>query len=100
MSLLPSRAKSVILRKGDAFTVSGNSRVGLFRIVSFGRALLWATPSEADTYNKPIRLVTVPFDDTTTIGDSISWDGLTLVVKKVAKIRFRGETVARQLLVA
>lgn len=100
MSLLPMRTKAVILRVGDVFSVGGNSRRGWFRVVSFGRALLYATPAEADSYSKPIRLLTVPFDDPTTVGDTVSWDGLSLVVKKAVKVRLRGETVARELLVA
>ena len=100
MSLLQSRVKGAIQRTSDSFTVSGNPRVGRFHIVSFGRALLYATPAEADTFNKPIRILTVPHDDTTAVGDTVSWDSLSLVVKKVVKVKFRSETVARQLQVA
>lgn len=100
MSVMQTRAKAAILRVGDGFAVGGNGRVGWFRVTSFGRALLYATPAEADTYTKPIRILIVPHDDPTTVGDTISWDGLSLVVKKAVKIRLRGETVARHLLVA
>ncbi len=100
MSLMPARFKTAILRVGDPFTVSGNPRVGWFRIASFSRALLYATPAEADGYSKPMQILTVPHDDPTTVGDTVSWDGLSLVVKKAVKVRLRGETVARQLLVA
>lgn len=100
MSLMPTRVKTAIYRVGDPFTVGGNPRIGWFRIASFSRALLYATPDEADGYNKPMRILIVPHDDPTAFGDTISWDGLSLVVKKAVKVRLRGETVARQLLVA
>lgn len=100
MSLLQSRVKGAIQRVGDSFTVGGSARIGQFHIVSFGRALLYATPAEADGYTKPIRLLTVPHDDPTSVGDTVSWDSLSLVVKKAVRVRHKGETVARQLLVA
>ncbi len=100
MSLLPDRFRGLIKRSGDSFTVGGSSRIGVFRVVSYTRSLLYATPAEADAFAKPIRLVTVPHDDATTVGDTVTWDGLSLVVKKVVRVRHRGETVARQLLVA
>lgn len=100
MSLLPERMRGLIKRTGDSFTMSSVARIGVFRVISYGRALVYATIAEADTYAKPIRLITVPHDDPTAVGDSVSWDGLSLVVKKSVKVRVRGETVARHLLVA
>lgn len=100
MSVMQERVKGAIKRVGDTFTVSGNARIGWFRIASYGRALLYSTVAEADAYSKPIRTVTVPYDDATSVGDTISWDGLSLVVKKSAKVRLRGETVAKVLLIA
>jgi len=100
MSAIQDRVKGAIRGVGDTFTVSGNSRIGWFRIASYGRALLYATVAEVDGYSKPIRTLTVPHDDATSVGDTVSWDGLSLVVKKSAKVRLRGETVAKVLLIA
>ena len=100
MSALPARSKAAILRVADTFTVSGNTRSGWFRICGYGRALLYATPAEVDTYPRPLRLLTVPHDDVTAVGDTVSWNGLTLTVKKAVDIRLRNESVARLLVIA
>lgn len=100
MSALPARAKAALLRVADPFTVSGNTRRGWFRVCSYGRALLYATPAEVDTYARPLRTLTVPHDDTTAVGDTVSWNSLTLTVKKAVELRVSGEKVARVLLVA
>ncbi len=100
MSITAARFKAAILRVGDPFTVGGSGRTGWFRVISYGRALLYATPSEAASYAKPIRILVVPYDDPTGVGNTVVWDGLSLTVQKVVKIRRRGETIARHLLVS
>ena len=62
--------------------------------------MLYATPTEVDTYPRPLRLLTVPHDDVTAVGDTVAWDSLTLSVKKAVDVRVAGEKLARILLVA
>jgi hypothetical protein len=100
MSPLPLRMKSAIRRTGDPFTVSGTQRIGVFRVVGYGYALLFATVAEADTYAKPIRVLTVPADDPTDVGDTVSWSGLTLTVKKKVLVTVAGESICRRLILA
>ena len=100
MSALQTRAKNAVLRVADTFTVSGNARKGWIRICSYGRALLYATPAEVDTYSRPLRILLIPHDDPTSVGDTVVWNSLSLSVKKSADVRFRDETVAKVLLLA
>ena len=95
-----SKSKEVDLAGRRPIHCERKHKSRCFRIVSFGRALLYATPAEADSYGKPLRIVTVPHDDPTAVGDTLTWDGASLVVRKSTKVRLNGETVARQLLVA
>lgn len=97
MSALPRRFKSVIERTGDSYLVGGNSRKALVAVLDGGRAGGVLTQAEIDTLAKPIWLAYVPHDDGTAVNDTVSWDGLSLNVKKVVKARAQGETVAKLL---
>jgi hypothetical protein len=97
MSALPGRFKSVIERVGDPFTVGGSSRTALVAVLTGDRATGLLTQSEIDASTKPIWLAYVPHDDATAVNDTVSWDGLSLTVKKVVKARAQGETVAKML---
>ena len=69
-------------------------------MISYGRALQYATPAEAGGYSKPIRLAIVPHDDSTAVGNTVVWSGLSLLVQKTDVLTCRGETVARVLILA
>ncbi len=97
MSAVPRRFKDVIARFGDDYTVGAASRKGIFVPVSPGRALVYLTQAEVDAAGRPIRFAYVAHDDGTALNDSVSWDGLTLAVKKVVRARYRSETVAKVL---
>jgi hypothetical protein len=100
VSAIQTRAKNAIEGVAESFTVSGNTRQGWIRICSYSRALLYATPAEVDTYARPLRLLLIPHDDPTTVGDTVLWNSLSLGVKKAAEVRFRGEVIAKVLLIA
>lgn len=97
MSALSRRFKSVIERTGDAYSVGGNGRKALVAVLDAQRAAGLLTQAEIDALAKPIWLAYVPHDDATAVNDTVSWDGLSLNVKKVVKARARGETVAKML---
>lgn len=100
MSALASRVTQAIGRVGDPFIVGVQARIGWFRIASYSRALLYATPTEFSTYPLPVRTLTVPAADPTGVGDTVVWDSQSLTVRKAVNLRVRGQTVARVLLVA
>jgi len=100
VSALASRVTLAIGRVGDPFTVGGQARMGWFRIASYSRALLYATPAEHSTYPLPVRTMTVPATDPTGVGDIVVWDSQSLTVRKAVNVRLGGQTVARLLLVA
>lgn len=98
MSATPKRFKNVILRLGDDYAVGGNGRKAIVTLLPGERASDFLTDAEIAALAKPIRLAYVPFDDATAVSDTVSWDGLSLTVKKVVSARARGETVAKMLL--
>jgi len=97
MTAIQRRFKSVLERIGDTFTVSGNNRKGIFAILPLERAKEFLTQSELDAAGRPLRMAYVEYDDVAAVTNSVSWDGLTLTVKKALNIRAKGETVARLL---
>ena len=97
MTAIQRRFKNVLERIGDTFTVSGNSRKGVFAVLPVEKAKGFLTQAEVDAAGRPLRIAYVPFDDTTAATNSVSWDGLTLTVKKALNVRAKGETVARLL---
>lgn len=97
MSALQRRFKNVLERIGDTFTVSGNNRKGIFAILPLERAKGFLTQAELDAAGRPLRMAYVPYDDTTAVTNTVSWDGLTLTVRKALSVRAKGETVARLL---
>ncbi len=97
MSPLQRRVKNVVRSLGDSFTVIGATRYGIFRVLSRGQALIYLPVATVDAATLPIRTAYVSFDDATALSDSVSWDGLALTVAKVVNARWRGEAVAKLL---
>jgi hypothetical protein len=44
-----------------------------------------------------MRLAYVPYDDSSTVGNSVTWDGLSFTVKKVVSARFQDSTIVKML---
>lgn len=97
MTAIQRRFKNVLERIGDTFTVSGNNRKGIFAVLPLEKAKGFMTQAELDAAGRPLRMAYVPYDDATAVTNSVSWDGLTLTVKKAISVRAKGETVARLL---
>ncbi|HWP30475.1 MAG TPA: hypothetical protein VNK96_01935 [Fimbriimonadales bacterium] len=92
------RARRTILRHADTFTVSGNSRKGIFAMITPGRAKVYVPSSLVDSASRPIYLIIVPDDDTTVPTDTISWAGKTLTILKIIEERLRGELVFKMII--
>jgi hypothetical protein len=100
MTVLQSRFCGLVQRFGEAFTVGGNARTGIFAPVSPGQASIYLSSAELEVAARPVRVAYVRFDDPTALNDSVSWDGMALSVKRVVKVRFRGVTVVKVLVLA
>jgi hypothetical protein len=100
MSPVQRRFKTAIELMGDAFTSGAATRRAIFAFISSGQALSYLSPSELDLCTRPLRLAYVPYDDPAGVSDSVVWNGRTFVVKKAVGARWRGELVARLLLLS
>ncbi len=94
------RAKAVIERFGDPFTVGASERKGVFAPLSRERALDLFTEAQWTALPLPAWLVATPHDDPTAVNDPLTWNGATLTVRKAVESRAKGQTVARLLVVA
>ncbi len=100
MSPIQRRFRNVINRIGEAFTVGGNARLGIFSIISPPVAEQYIQVTTLASLGRPMRAVYVPFDDVTATGNSVSYSGLTLTVEQALDLRHCGEAVARLLILA
>ncbi len=98
MSPNQRRFKGVIQRLGDAFTVGGSSRSGIFAVLPAEQHAAFLTSSEITSAGIPIRSVYVAYDDGTATGDVATWNGGAYDVKRVIHLRLRGETVVKLLI--
>jgi hypothetical protein len=96
--MIAVRIKHAVLRAGDAFTVGGAGRKGLFRLLSPSRAATYVTDTVIGPSGRPLLLVLAPFDDVTAEGDVAVYQGVPYEVKRVWTRRYRNEAVARLLI--
>lgn len=97
MSALSNRFKETISRLGDDYNVSGQTRRAIVTVLPSERASALFSDAELAEFDRPLRLAYVAHDDGTIVDDTVSWDGLSLNVKKVVRTRARGEIVAKML---
>lgn len=97
MSRIPSRIGAALSRIADEFTVGANTRTGVFWPCPAEEQGAWLTTTELGAAGRPVWLAVVPAGDVTAVADTVVWNGLTLTVKRAIPLRWRGETVARQL---
>lgn len=97
MTPLQRRFKYVIERLGDPFDVGAQQRVGVFAVLASAKASDLLTESEQQGATLPMYLSYVPFDDTTTLSETVDWNGRSLVVVKAIDCSFQGATIVRIL---
>lgn len=100
MTALQLRVRNAIRNAGETFEVGMTTGVGVFSLVSPGYASRFLTELELDSLARPLRVAAVPFDDGTTVGSTVEWNGLDFSVEKVVEIRHRGQTIAKTLVLA
>ena len=88
---------AILARLGDSFTVGATPGAGVFRILSPGEALSYLTQAEVDAASRPMLLATVPPDDATAEGDTLTFHGVDYTVGKVVERRLGSTLVAREL---
>lgn len=94
MSAMPRKFGQAIRRFGTTVTIGG---VGVKAVVAAPAMAELETlfpPGEIDGLPRPIRLLYLPHDASAAEGQSCDLGGLTATIRRVAKIRFRDETVA------
>lgn len=97
MTRLQARARGAIRRHGDAFTVSSVSHFGVVSPLPIGLAQRYADATAFASSGPPWQGVLVPWDDTTTVGQVATWNGLTYTVRAVVPREAYGQTVAKLL---
>lgn len=97
MSRLTERVDSLVSRYGEDFTVGAATRRGVFSNMTTGNARSYLTFGEIDTAFLPLWCCLVPSSDATVIGDTVTWNGLTLTVRNIAQARHLGSLVAKML---
>ena len=98
MSRVQDRIKATVERLGDDFTVSSSTRQGVFRVLDGQTAEDLLSSTEIAAAEKPLYWAIVPFDDTTTASDEVTWLGTDYGVLKILDLRLRNETVAKKLI--
>lgn len=94
------RLARTIAQYGDAFTVGIAPHTGIFSILSSTGASALFDSDDLTVLSRPIYQAIVPADDLTEESDTLDWNGLSLTVQKILPYRYRGQTVAKRLIVA
>jgi hypothetical protein len=91
------RVKGLLARHGEDFTVGGQVRRGVFSNATYGAMRMYLTQAEIDATTPPYWTALVAPDDPTVVGDTLSWNSRTLLVKRVAEGRLMGAVAAKML---
>lgn len=97
MSRLTDRVQSLVDKYGEDFTVGGVTHRGIFSNITIGNARAYLTSAQIDASSLPLWACLVTQADSAIVGDTLDWDGLSLVVQKIAKARYQGTVCAKML---
>jgi hypothetical protein len=100
MTAIRNRLSAVIKYYGDTFNVGPSNRTGIFTPLPEAKAESYLTSAEIGAANRPLWAGYVPYDDATAVAATVSWNGLSLTVKRVLDLRLKNTTVARLLILA
>ena len=100
MTALRNRITAVLKKYGEPFTVGGTPAKGIFRPLPLEKAKTYLTDAELSAAGRPMWLTYVPFDDPSKVAASISWNSLTLAVKRVVELRVQGTVVGKIIVAA
>ena len=98
MTAAQRRVQSLVTRLGEDFTVGGAGHRGVFSNTTSGADRAFLTQSEVDAAGLPLWVCLVAFDDATAVANTVSWNGLTLTVKKIGEARAYGALAGKMLL--
>jgi hypothetical protein len=93
MSALRDRLSAAI--KGYGETVASSTGI----VVSLSREMAesYLTDAEVAAAAMPVYAAYVRYDDATSLAATVSWNGLSLTVKRIVPVRLKGETLAKVL---
>lgn len=92
--------RAAIERFGDAFTVDGVVRRGLFAPLPSDAAAMLLDGATLEALPRPLWVLYLPTDDPTSGGDTLTWAGHDLAVAAVMVLRWRDDPVVRIALAA
>lgn len=96
---LKTRADKVFHRARQPFLINGSVQArGMFMLLDKNRMHVFFDDIEQDTFDRPALIVLVPADTSVALNDTVSLDGRTYTVRRVARRRFRDEVVSQFIL--
>ena len=98
MTAAQRRVQSLVQRLGEDFTVGGAAHRGVFSNTTSGADRAFLTQAEVDAAGLPLWICVVTYDDTCAVSNTVSWNGLTFTVKKIAEARAFGALAGKMLL--
>ncbi len=97
METLRERAKSTLESYGESFAIEGRPTKGFFQHLDTQRMNMFFDDIEISTIIRPALIVFIPGDATAAVNETLSRDGRTYTIKKLAKLRAK-DTVVMQVL--
>lgn len=97
MTAMQRRFKNAVELFGDSITIGGSAKKAIVALLTRGFAYSLISVAEVDAAVRPMRLAYVPYDDSSSVGNAVTWDGLSFTVKKVVSARFQDSTIVKML---
>ncbi|MDH7481141.1 MAG: hypothetical protein QHH26_04075 [Armatimonadota bacterium] len=97
MEALKERAKNAFEAYGESFAIGGRPTRGVFQQLDMQRMNMFFDDIEISTITRPALIAFIPADASASIDETITRDGRTYTIKKLAKLRAK-DTVVMQVI--
>lgn len=99
MSRLKVRADKIFDKVGQSFLINGVTPAkGIFMLLDKNRMHVFFDDVEQDMFDRPALIALVPASTSVAINNTVSLDGRTYTIKKLAKRRYKDEVVSQFIL--
>lgn len=99
MSALKRRADGVFDRVEEQFLINGTTAAkGIIMLLDKNRMHVFFDDVEQDQFDRPALIVLAPADTQVAVNNTVTRDGRTYTVSRVAKRRYRDEVVSQFIL--
>ncbi len=95
---ITDRVRKAIRLVGESFEVASVAHRGVFSIATSEVAAKYADQAAVDSSNRPLWLIIVPDNDTTSVVDTIDYAGESLAILNIVQRRHRGAVLFRIIL--